>query len=75
MSMKYIRDTYKVPAKRGMKVIADGEPGKIVGSHGAYLRIKLDFKKKPLPFHPTWHMEYLTKEGAKTFMGGREYIK
>jgi hypothetical protein len=65
MSMNYIRDTYKVPAKRGTRVIACGKLGKIIGSRGGYLRIKIDTEKKPLLFHPTWNVVYLTSDGKQ----------
>lgn len=58
MSMKWIRDHYKVPAKRGMKVIAQGQRGTIVGSKNEYLRIRIEGEKNILSFHPTWEMEY-----------------
>jgi hypothetical protein len=56
--MEYIRDYYNVPAKRGMEVVAQGRNGRIVGSRGEYLRIKVDGEKNILSFHPTWEMEY-----------------
>lgn len=59
MSMEYIRETYDVPAKRGMGVIAQGRKGIIVGSRNAYLRIKIYGEKSTALFHPTWEMEYL----------------
>lgn len=71
MSMKYIRDTYHVPAKRGMRVMANGRPGKIVSAGGAYLKIKLDDQKRPGLHHPTWNMIYYTDEGPKEF----DYIR
>lgn len=58
MSAKYVRDYYKVPAKRGMRVVADGKPGKIVGFDGAHLRIRLDGEKHIGNWHPTWRIEY-----------------
>ena len=57
--MEYIRETYGVPAKVGMKVIADGKPGKITGYRGAYLKIKLEGESKSGLWHPTWNMEYI----------------
>ena len=60
MSMKYIREHYNVPAKRGMKVNAQGHNGVIVGSRGPYLRIRIEGEKNVLSFHPTWEMEYLS---------------
>lgn len=57
--MGYIRETYKVPAKRGMRVRFNGLNGRIVGSRGGYLRVRLDGSKRPLICHPTWEMVYL----------------
>ena len=58
-NMDYIRKKYKVPAKRGMKVIAQGHNGTIVGARNGYLRIRIEGEKNILSFHPTWEMEYL----------------
>lgn len=63
MSMKYIREHYNVPAKRGGRVIYTGgylpRIGTIVGSDGAHLRIRLDGDRHPQNFHPTWELKYL----------------
>ena len=59
--MEYIRKYYKVPAKRGCKVIANGKPGIITGSRGAHLRIRIDGEKGSRIYHPTWRMKYLSK--------------
>jgi hypothetical protein len=66
MSMAYIRDHYKVPAKRGGRVRYSGNPGgqppvdgTITASDGAHLRIRLDGNKHSYVFHPTWKLEYL----------------
>lgn len=63
MSMKYIRDTYGVPAKRGGRVRYNsaGGPklGTITGTTGPHIRILLDGDKVSMPFHPTWKLEYL----------------
>jgi hypothetical protein len=64
MSLEYIREVYNVPARRGMKVIAHGRNGIIVGAKGPHLRIKIQGEKNILSFHPTWEMEYLS-EGKK----------
>ena len=58
MSMDYIRNHYNVPAKIGIRVVAQGREGTIVGARNAYLRIKIDGEKNVLSFHPTWEMEY-----------------
>jgi hypothetical protein len=62
MSMEYIRKSYNVPAKRGMRVIANTEPGVITGSDGHYLRVRLDIMNRSLRYHPTWEITYLTKQ-------------
>ena len=66
MSMGYIRNYYGVPAKRGARVryTPDGNrqlahDGVIVGSRGAYLRVRMGDEKKIGTYHPTWEMEYL----------------
>lgn len=59
MSMAYIRRHYGVPAKRGMRVVANGQPGVITGTvDGKYLRIRLDGVPRSLPHHPTWRIDY-----------------
>ena len=59
MSMEYIRKSYAVPAKRGMRVRFMGREGIITGSDGARLIIKTNDQKRVLICHPTWEMEYL----------------
>src|SRR6185312_12026274 len=59
MSIQYIRDYYKVPAKVGGKVIAYGKPGVITGTNGPYLMIRYDGSKHARPHHPTDRIEYL----------------
>ena len=70
MTLKYIRDTYGVPAFRGTRVeykpYKPGHPpwrGTIMSSDGPYLRIKRDGEKKtyPAPFHPEWNLTYLSE--------------
>lgn len=59
MTMKQIRKKYRVPAKRGMIVcVGDDMKGKIIGSRGFYLRIKiidpdLGIRKYAGTYHPT----------------------
>lgn len=63
MTIKYIRDTYKVPAKRGMRIIFEGKRrGVITGAKGCYLRIRLDGGKHSGNYHPTWEIEYLEEK-------------
>lgn len=57
--LDYICGHYRVPAKPDGRVIADGQPGRIVGTTGHYLRVLLDAESTITTWHPTWHMEYL----------------
>ncbi len=55
--MSYIRNHYKVPAKRGMRIRFQGREGVITGS-AAYLRVRMDDGER-VHLHPTWQVEYL----------------
>jgi len=80
--MAYIRRSYAVPAKRGMRVAVDGRAGVIVGARYAYLRIRFDDDRSIGVAHPTWRVEYPNPEGevsredtrqhAYGLAGGRE---
>ena len=65
MSATYVREHYRVPAKRGGRIRYRGSPGipategTIVGFRGQYLRVRLDGHKRVLSFHPTWMIDYL----------------
>jgi len=66
MSMDYIRRYYGVPAKRGGRIAYTGSKncvvtGRITGSDGQYLLIRLDGEKKSFRYHPTWELTYLTE--------------
>ena len=74
MSLKYIRDTYGVPAFIGTRVEFQpnrpGNPpwqGTIVGASSAYLRIRRDGDVKTYPgyFHPEWNLTYLLPEAKE----------
>jgi len=52
-SLEYVRNYYKVPAKKGGRVVAYGKPGVITGGQGQYVLIKLDTLKHANPYHPT----------------------
>jgi hypothetical protein len=57
----YIRDRYRVPAARDVRVIANGQPGVIVGvATGPRLFIRLDGDRRACAWHPTWRIKYLT---------------
>lgn len=69
MSMQYIRDTYGVPARRGMRIEYQPDKeghaawqGVITSAENGYLRIRRDGDKNTYPaqFHPEWGMTYLT---------------
>ncbi len=55
----YVRTRYGVPAQRGMRVVANGKPGRITSSAGQYIRVRLDGENFSGYWHPTWNMEYL----------------
>lgn len=54
MSMGYIRKTYGVPVKQGIRVTLDfdGQKGVITSADGAYVRVKLDGEKRSVRVHP-----------------------
>lgn len=65
--MAQVRASRKVPARRGMRVVVDGNPGRIASSNGGYIFVRFD--ERPgysMPCHPTWRVEYLTGEGGKS---------
>lgn len=63
MSIKQIRDMYKVPAKRDMDITLMGRPATIVGSRGMRLRVEFDDEPGVIySAHPTWDIVY---PGAK----------
>ena len=57
-AMEWIRKSYSVPAKRGMKVTVDGEAGVIASAKHGYIMVRFDGKKHAEPCHPTWRVEY-----------------
>lgn len=56
--MDWIRKTYGVDARRGMKVKVDGKAGVIVSAKNGYIMVRFDGKKRSEPCHPTWRVEY-----------------
>lgn len=59
MSIQYIRTQYQVPAKRGGRILFRGKTGRITGSRGAHLLVRLDGDTRTSALHPTWEVEYL----------------
>jgi len=58
VSMRYIRSTYRVPAKRGMRVTLLGREGVITGSAGARLRVRWTGETRSVFAHPVYGMVY-----------------
>lgn len=61
MSMKSIRDRYKVPAKRGMRIKFQGDPCTITGASrfAEHLTVRFDDDpKRRCYIHPTWAVTY-----------------
>lgn len=56
--MALIRRRYRIPAKRGMQVLVHRRPGRITGSDGDRLRIRLAGDKTSTLHHPTWRLRY-----------------
>ena len=59
---EYVRYYYRVPAKRGRRIVFDGDPGTITGFRGARVLVRLDkdgyLQGRPMTCHPTWRMDY-----------------
>ena len=54
MSMKYIREYYGVPVKRGAQILFRGWPGKVISTRNAHIVVVLDKDTKTkLIIHPT----------------------
>lgn len=75
MSMKYVRDRYAVPAKRGRRVqyydkdgVCEGSwrlryTGRIMSARQGYLWIRVPTIGRIGPFHPTCGLVYLDDDG------------
>jgi hypothetical protein len=57
-SFDYVRRTYNVPAKRGLRVTVDGRPGVITRGKGGYVMVRFDGLNHSRPCHPTWRFDY-----------------
>jgi hypothetical protein len=71
MPLAYVRKAYGVPAKRGGRIIYDGDGGiakvgTIMSASGAYLRVHFEGEPRLRrhTLHPTWHVKYLTPPAA-----------
>jgi hypothetical protein len=52
LSLEYIREQYKVPARVGKHVEYKGKRGVVTGGVNAYVEIKLEEEKHSRPYHP-----------------------
>ena len=57
-TMEWIRRTYDVPARHGMRIEYDGKPATIVGTRGPYLAFRIDGEKRIAADHPTYRIVY-----------------
>ena len=70
MSLEYIKEYYRVPARVGCRVKYTGgkqpQYGTIEGARNQYLLIRLDGEThEPFPYHPTWEITYLEANHAE----------
>lgn len=65
MSMTYIRQYYKVPAKRGIRVIVigNGKKGIITSSYNSYIKVRIDGERRSGIYHPN-DVTYLETQPA-----------
>lgn len=62
--MAEIRASRNVPARRGMRVVVDGKPGRITSAKGGYIFVRFEAQPRwSLPCHPTWRVEYIVPKG------------
>lgn len=60
MSIECIRNHYRVPAKIGGRITYDSVAGTIIGTHGSYLRVRMNSApSRTAILHPTWRVVYL----------------
>jgi len=57
-TMEWIRRTYDVPARHGMRIEYDGKPARIVGTRGPHLAFRVDGEKRITADHPTYRIVY-----------------
>ena len=74
MSFEYINKSYGVNACIGRRVIVDGEPGVIVGTNSAHLKVNFDhLKASDISYcHPTWRVEYLEMGKVRKLTAGQK---
>lgn len=53
MSYEEIRRSFQVPAKKGARVLAQGQPGTVTTVRGSILRVRLDGMTWSRPYSPS----------------------
>ena len=70
MTMAYVRNYYRVPAKRGGRIEYTGGDGPrlgtIVSASNGRINVRLDGDKHAMPHHPTSEIRYLDAAKATT---------
>ena len=51
--LEYVRNYYRVPAKKGKIVSYNGKLGIITGASGPHVKVKLEGMKHALCYHPS----------------------
>jgi hypothetical protein len=66
-AMKYVRETYNVPAKRGKSIMFQGKIYYILSAINGRLRIwrAVGRCSEKLLIHPTWEVDYLDGKGVR----------
>ena len=64
-ALAWHRSYYRVSARNGHKIIADGRPATIVGASGPHLWVRFDDDLARGAVHPTWHVDYLDGKGVR----------
>lgn len=74
MSFEYINKSYGVNACVGRRVIVDGEPGIIVGTKNAHIKVNFDNTKASdySYCHPVWRVEYLEIGKVRKLTAGQK---
>ena len=74
MSFEYINKSYGVNACVGRRVIIDGEPGVIVGTKNAHIKVNFDNTKASdySYCHPAWRVEYLEMGKVRKLTAGQK---
>lgn len=64
--LRWLRDTYGVPARIGAPVRFEGKPGVVVGYADGYARIRLHGETRIGSYHPRHNLIWLEEYGPAT---------